>query len=99
MSSVTWAIQSSRAAAISSWSRADEVPPHHDLLAERPAAEQQQVGGVGGLEVERLARGDVGELVLGHLDAVDADGAEVDQHAVLERAGRSAGRAVCRRPG
>ena len=64
---------------------ADEVPPHHDLLAERRPAEQHEPARLEGLDRQGRAPGlDVREL--GRLDllAVDDDRAGVEEDAVLE---------------
>ena len=78
---------------------AHEVPPHHDLLAERSPADDEHVGEIGGLDVEAFAGRDVRQLVLLDLLAVDPDQAEVDQYAVLEARVGCRGSAGCRRRG
>ena len=64
---------------------AHEVPPHHDLLAERRPSEHHEAAGLEGLEPQRrTSRLDVRQL--GRLDLLvtDHERAGVEEHAVLE---------------
>ena len=68
---------------------ADEVPPHHQLLGKRWAAEQQDARGALAAvdEVQPITTGglerEVGDVERG---ARDLDAALIEQHAVLEGA-------------
>jgi hypothetical protein len=84
-------IQSCRAWTISSWLRPTKFPPHHQLLRERLAAEQQQPAGLGGRDREFAAAGaeiqqwtDAEGDPVDPVHLVDPDRSDQAQRGVLE---------------